>query len=113
MQFEVANAVEGKEIAGRVALRLMTEIDEVDIPELRLLQKSIAIPTILFAEHANIEPAKELELALRVRAVMQEIATANYPELSGATAWVATAFEPGVDLAGFLFSAVVTRLSTN
>ena len=110
LQFEVANAVEEKEIAGRVALRLMTEIDEIDVPELRLLQKSIAIPKILLAEHANIEPAKELELALHVRAVMQEIATANYPELSGATAWVATTFEPGVDMAGFLFAAIVLRI---
>ena len=113
LQFEVANALEDRETAGRVALRLITEIDEVDIPEVRLLQKSIAIPKILFAEHANIEPAKELELALHLRAVMQEITTSDYPELSGAIAWAATAFEPGVDLAGFLFSAVVSRIRSS
>jgi hypothetical protein len=110
LQFEVANAVEEKEIAGRVALRLMTEINEIDVPELRLLQNSVAVPKILLAEHANLEPAKELELALHVRAVMQEIATANYPELSGATAGIGTIFEPGVDMAGFLFAAIVLRI---
>ena len=113
LQFEVANAVEDSETAGRVALRLMTEIDEVNITELRLLQKAIAIPKMLLAEHANIEPAMELELALHLRGVMQEIKTANYPELSRATAWVGTAFEPGIDLAGFLFSAVVIRIRSS
>ena len=88
----------------------MTEIDEIDVPELRLLQKSIAVPKILLAEHANIEPAKELELALHLRAVMQEIATANYPELSGATGRIGAIFEPGVDMAGFLFAAIVVRI---
>ena len=47
LQFEVANAVEDNETAGRVALRLITEIDDIDVPELRLLQKSLAIPKIL------------------------------------------------------------------
>ena len=110
LQFEVANAVEDDEAAGRAASRVITEIDELDVPELRLLQKSIAIPKLLLAEHANIEPAKQLELALDVRAIVQEIAAEKYPELSGATAWLATAFEPGVDLAGFLFASVVTRI---
>ena len=110
LQFEVANAVEDDEVAGRVASRVLTEIDEIDVPELRLLQKSIAIPKLLLAEHANIRPAKQLELALDVRAAVKEIVSGNYPKLSGATTWTATIFEPGVDLAGFLFAAVVTRI---
>lgn len=113
LQFDVANAIENSEVAGRAARRLMIEIEEVNIPEVKPLHKSVAIPKILLAEHADIEPAMQLNLALHLRAVLQEIDAMNDPELSEGTASLTTGFPAGVDLPGFLFAAVVNRIRSS
>jgi hypothetical protein len=113
LQFEVANAMEDRKTAGHAASRLMTEIDEVEIPKFRVLHKSIAIPKILLAEHVDIEAATQLKLVVQLRIVLQEIIAMKNPALGPATTWLATGFEPGVDLAGFLFSTVLMRIRTS
>lgn len=113
LQFEVANAVEDGETADRVARRLFMEIEAVEHEELRLLETTIAVPKVLLAEHAHIAPTFQLDWALRLRAVHQRIVALDIPELKKATTSLNKIFQPGLDIAGFLFAVVVTRIRSS
>jgi hypothetical protein len=113
LQVEVANAVEDDETAAKAAEALMAEIETIEHDEVRALSASISIPKVLLAEHVNVSPAIQLDWALRLRVVLQNIVAMNNPALSSATAWLSTGFPPGVDLPGFLFAAIVTRIRSS
>ncbi|MGA2794449.1 MAG: hypothetical protein ABSE69_13120 [Roseiarcus sp.] len=110
LQVEVANAVEDDETAAKAAEALMSEIDTIDHEEVRLLSASISIPKVLLVDHINLSPAVQLDWALRLRVVLQNIVAMNNPALASATQWLRTGFPPGVDLPGFLFAVIVTRI---
>ena len=113
LQVEVANAVEDDETAAKAAEALMSEIDTIDHEEVRLLSASISIPKVLLADHINLSPAVQLDWALRLRVVLQNIVAMNNPALGSATQWLRTGFPPGVDLPGFLFAVIVTRIRSS
>lgn len=113
LQFEVANAVEDDDIAARVAETLLSEIENIDHEELRLLYASISIPKMLLAEHVNLSPATQLNWALRLRVVLKSIIAMDKPEFASATQWLHTGFPPGTDLPGFLFAVVVLRIRSS
>lgn len=113
LQFEVANATENSEIASNVALRLIAEIEELSLAEFRLLQKSVAIPKILFAENSGTEPGVQLGLVLQLRATLQELAASANPDLATPLAAITTGLPGGVDLPGFLFAVVVNRIRSS
>jgi hypothetical protein len=113
LQFEVANAVEDSEIAERAAISLIAEIESISHFEFRLLANSIAIPKVLLAKNTNLNPALQLDWALRLRVVLEEIIAHAQPELSRPIAWLTTTFPAGADLPGFLFAVLVTRIRSS
>jgi tetratricopeptide (TPR) repeat protein len=114
VQFSVADALRDGAATLKIAKRLLVEIDEIEIEELRVLQASIAIPKILSAEYANIPASLQLEWALRLRTVMRKISEFENEEIREHFATLArdlnSRFDQGVDLSDFLFAVVSNRI---
>lgn len=109
LQFEVADAVEQAEVAGRAAERLLVEID--DLPEeLGALLTVVAGIKILAAEFAAIPPAVRLDYALRVRAAYRRAEELSNGEIAEPRQLLPPQFHPGMDLADFVFAAIVPRI---
>ena len=113
LQVVVANTLEDGETATTAAEALISEIDTIDHEEVRLLSASISIPKALLTEYVSPAPAVQLDWALRLRPVLQRIVAMNNPALASATNWLRTGFPQGVDLAGFLFAVIVTRIRSS
>ena len=110
LQFEVCNAVIDNEVAGRAAARLIIEIDAVSHAELKALQMSLAAPKLLLAQNVNLDPTIQLNLILRLRSALKDVATIETDSAGIGHRAFSTEFVSGGDLPGFLFSSVVMRI---
>lgn len=109
LQFDVAEAIENSEIAGKIATRLFVEIEQIDHEEIRAMLMSVAAQKILMAEHARIEPAERLSTALRLRAVAPTVAKLGGESTQTFIAQFEIGFGKNVDIAGFLYAYRAAR----
>jgi hypothetical protein len=65
LQFEIADAVDKPDIAGRVAERFLFEVDSIG--EAGMLLFAATGPRILMSASADIGPALRMDYALRIR----------------------------------------------
>jgi GNAT superfamily N-acetyltransferase len=109
VQFEIADAVEEPDVAGRVADRLLIEITELPT-EVAALIMLTAGPKVLTASAANIGPALRLGYALRVRAAFPLAAKVSDGEIDEMRSLLPPQFTADMDMADFLFAAIVPHL---
>ncbi|MBN9023322.1 MAG: hypothetical protein J0H08_14780 [Rhizobiales bacterium] len=105
LQFTVADAIEDEAAAQAAAERLLVEIDECPIEELRSLNTSIAAFKVVTSESTEIPAAIILEYVLRAREV------ATHVEALGARR--PDHIPVDVGLAGFIFAFFTVRLRTS
>lgn len=109
LQFEVADAVEEADVAGRAAERLLVEIDELP-EELGVLLTTIAGIKILTAEFAAIRPAVRLDYALRVRAAYSRAQKLSNGEIVEPKNLLPPEFAAAdMDVADLVFASVVSH----
>jgi hypothetical protein len=117
VQFIVADALQDNKAAGRIARRVFLEIDEIEYEPLRLLQTSITVPRVLFAEYVDVPVGLQLAWALRLRTAMRRMSDLEDEEFRKQMAQINQGLEAnleaGVDLAGFLFAVVVNRIRSS
>ena len=111
LQFGVAEATEDSQRGKEIASRLLIEIDDVPIEEIRVLLTTFSAQRVLVAEFADVAPEDRLEFALRLRRVMPRMLSI-LPDLDPEII-LQDEFGPGIDMAGFLFACTLKRIRTS
>jgi hypothetical protein len=110
VQFQVCDAVNDNHVAGRVAARLIMELEQIAHPDLKALQTSVVGQKLLLAQNVSLDPALQLRLILQVpaavRAVDAIIADAGMEQRL-------TSVVPAGDIPGFFFSSAVMRIRSS
>ena len=71
---------------------------------------SLAAPKLLLAQNVNLDPTIQLNLILRLRSALKDVATIETDSAGIGHRAFSTEFVSGGDLPGFLFSSVVMRI---
>ena len=108
LQFEIADAVDQPDIAGKVAERFLVEIDGVGEPGTLLLTGTG--PRILMSASADIGPALRMDYALRIRHAYPLVEGISKGLIKEPLALLPPQFRPDMDLADFLFATVVPHI---
>jgi tetratricopeptide (TPR) repeat protein len=108
LQFEIADAVDKPDIAGKVAERFLVEIDSAGEPGTLLLTATGA--RILMSASADIGPALRMDYALRIRRAYPLVQSMSEGVIKEPLALLPPRFRPDMDFADFLFSTVVSHI---
>lgn len=112
LQFEVANAVEDKAAAGRIARRLFQEIAELHSlsTELATAMTVPAATTVLMSEFAGITIAERVQFTLLLRAASLAVGLEPGEGGPGAAELLPPKLRGKVDSADVLFSTITRRI---
>ena len=110
VQFQVCDAVADNEAAGRVAARLIVELEEITHADLKALQTLLVGQKLLLARNVNLDPTFQLRLILQLRPAVRAVAAITVDK--GIEQRLA-ANVPGGDILGFFFSWVVMRIRSS
>lgn len=113
LQFEVADAMEEGELAGKIAHRLIAEIATLGHPDLIALTTHISMSKFLMAEFAEFSPADRISFALALRAVEPKVRGLADDVLPDPASILPPQFKPSMDVADLLFSTMTTRIKNS
>ena len=99
LQFEIADAVDRPDIAGKVAERFLVEIDGIGEPGTLLL--AAAGPRILMSASADIDPMLRMDYALRIRRAYPLVEEISDGLIKEPLALAAAPIRPGYGLCRF------------
>ena len=106
LQFQVADAVEQSEAAGRIAERLIIEINKLnDVPKALLMTAAASI--VLMAGSASLSPSLRLSYAVHLRASWPLTEKLSDGDITEPRSLLPPQFSAEMDLADFLFTTVV------
>jgi hypothetical protein len=108
LQFEIADAVDQLDIAGKVAERFLVEIDSIGEPGMLLL--AAAGPRILMSASADVGAALRMDYALRIRRAYPLVESISGGLIKEPLALLPPQFRPEMDTADFLFATVVPHI---
>jgi tetratricopeptide (TPR) repeat protein len=108
LQFEIADAVDMPDIAGKVAERFLVEIDSIGEPGTLLL--TATGPRILLSASADIGPALRMDYAQRIRRAYPLVESISDGLIKEPLALLPPQFRPDMDLADLLFATVVPQI---
>ena len=108
LQFEIADAVDQPDVAGKVAERFLVEIDSIGEPGTLLL--TAAGPRILMSASADVGAALRLDYALRIRRAYPLVENISEGLIKEPLALLPPQFRPEMDFADFLFATVVPHI---
>lgn len=108
LQFQIADAVDKPDIAGKVAERFLVEIDEAGEAGTLLLVSSG--PGMLMSASAEIDPRLRMEYALRLRRAFPLVHEISDGQIMEPLTLLPTQFRPDMDYADFLFATVVPHI---
>jgi tetratricopeptide (TPR) repeat protein len=108
LQFQIADAVDRSDIAGKVAERFLVEIDGMGEPGTLLL--AAAGPGILMSVSADINPMLRMAYALRIRRAYPIVEEISDGLIREPLALLPPQFGPDLDFADFLFATVVPHI---
>ncbi len=110
LQFEIADAVEQTEVAGRIAERLLEEIDELG-GDTAVLLTTVAAPQVLMASSARLTPRLRLKYTLRLREAFPIAERLSDGQIHEKRSLLPVEFAAEMDLSDFLFASVVQHIS--
>jgi hypothetical protein len=108
LQFQIADAVDRPDIAGKVAERFLVEVDGMGEPGTLLLAS--AGPRILMSVSADIDPPLRMAYALRIRRAYPLVEEISDGLIREPLALLPPQFGPDLDFADFLFATVVPHI---
>ena len=109
LQFEIADAVDQQDIAGKVAERLLVEVDNIG-------EAGTGHPHGDWSSNpdgpdsADIGPALRMDYALRIRRAYPLIESISKGRIKEPSALLPPQFRPDMDIADFLFATVVRHI---
>jgi tetratricopeptide (TPR) repeat protein len=112
LQFDVADAVEERALAGAIARRFMEEVAEVGHADLHAMMVHIATSKFLMAEFAEIPPADRISYALALRDAERRTIELGAGEFTDPTTLIPLKFKTGTDTADLLFSMIVQHIES-
>jgi hypothetical protein len=107
-QFDVADTLGQEDLVGKIAARLLVEVEEIPHRELRALLISVSAPKVLMARSSQIDYGDLITSALKFKREMPFVT-----ELTGrreASKSILGDLHERIDLAGFLFAGTLNQL---
>ncbi len=113
LQFEVADAMEQEKLAAKIATRLLVEIDQVPIDDIKSLLTTVAAQKVLMAKFGETSPEDRLEFALRFRREMPRVIAISGGSVADPSEEILREFGPRVDMAGLFFAGRMEQIRSS
>lgn len=110
LQVIVADGVEDHTSAAAAAERLLQEIDDVPVPELRELMTSLASKAVLDLQRVWLPARTQLRYLERLRSTVSRVMNGAFPRLKSSMQAMAEGLPEGASIPGLLLSGVFMRI---
>jgi tetratricopeptide (TPR) repeat protein len=113
LQFSVADALEENEVAVKAATRLLQETESIEYEDVQALSISVGAGRVLLSQNTNIPPALILQYTIRLRTVTPRLQAIGDERLAASPNKIVKELHPELDIAGFLFASIATRIRSS